>query len=180
MSSANVNLLSPAAGVSVQTSPISRSIRLLGIVSLSTFLGVGLVTAGFYFFFNTQLASIQEDEKTLAAKIGGLSSAEGLQVIILSRLDALLHIIAEQRDWKKFLSTLEAVSPLDGISSYVVDEDGQAVRLKLKPRSIAQAGDIVTKLTSLSHSRQITKARFDSIGLDPNGNIVLNVSFTTP
>ncbi len=178
MSSTNVNLLSPAAGVSFQAGEFPKRIRLMAIIALGVFLVASIVTLGTFFYFRGQLTKSQQDERSLLAGIGALTQVETLNDVVTSRMSILWRITTKERDWKKFLGLIDSIISADHVASYSIDEAG-SVAVKLVPLTISEAAGVVAKLTSLTKSHQIVQARFDSMNLDPTGNIVLTMSFVS-
>lgn len=177
MAESNVNLIRPKAPGSALSEGIVAHIRQIGWVALMSFLVVGAIALAGYFFLRTTLSSAKREETRLSEQIRNLTRVEGLYTIIGSRLAIVSRVLGSEKDLSSIIELTESVSPEDWIWAISIDSDSARVAIKLTPRTISEAGQLVSALLEQTREGKVNKAMLDSLTLDENGLVNLSVSF---
>ena len=177
MVSSNVNLIRPKAPGSAFSKGIVDHIRKIGWVALIAFLMSGAIGLAGYFFLRTALSSAKREETRLSQQIRSLSQVEGLYTIINSRLTILSRVLGSEKNINSIIELTESVSPEDWLAGISIDSDSVRVAVKLTPRTISEASQLVSTLLGLTREGKMNKATLDSLTLDADGMVNISVSF---
>lgn len=177
MESSNVNLIRPKAPGSALSEGIVAHTRRIGWIVLMSFLVVGAIGLAGYFFLRTAITQAKREETKLSQQIRSLSQVEGLYTIVGSRLAILSRVLGSEKNLSSIIELTESVSPEDWLSAISIDSDSVRVAVKLMPKTLPEASQLVSTLLGLTRERKMTKATLDSLTLDENGMVNISVSF---
>lgn len=177
MASSNVNLIRPKSPGSALTGGVVTHIRQIGWVALIAFLTSASIGLAGYFLLRTALSSAKQEETRLSQQIQRLTRVEGLYMVIGSRLAIVSRVLGSEKNVNSIIELTESVSPEDWLSAISIDSDSARVAVKLTPRTISEARQLVSTLLGQTREGKMNKATLDSLTLDAGGMVNISVSF---
>lgn len=155
---------------------LMEKLKVIGFVAIGLVAIIGTLTITGFFTFLFQKNQLEQEEKSLLAKISQQSKKEGLLVSLKQRLPVVEKIIAAQAPWERVIDVISSIAQPPVLTT-IEAADKSVIKLTLKASSLEEASAIVIKLIDLTNQNKIKSPQLLGLNLLKDGLIQMSVSF---
>lgn len=173
----SINLIRTKTDVSPQFTLIETSLRRVSILALGVFLLVGILTGSLYFYYSSQLKTLDSARENYRKQIRTAKNIEGLLTAIKDRTRIVERAMSSQRPLGETLKLLSTVTVPPQLSSVSIDEQS-TIEITLQGNTITDILPPVTTLILYANQGRVRNPELRSVQFAKNGLVTVSLIFS--
>lgn len=171
-----INLINTKTGLSPQLARIETSLRRAATVAIIVFLAAGLLVGALYFYYSSQLTTIEATRTQLRGQISAAKNSEGLLISIKDRTRIVEKAMDSQRPLAEMLELLSFVAVPPALSSVSVDEDSK-IEISIQANTIDEILPPIEALIAYANDGRVRSPELRSVQFGKDGTVSVSIAF---
>jgi len=175
-SAQTINLFQMNAGFSPVFSLISKYLRIISLVFVIVLIFVGAGIAFWFYSLNVTRQMTEQKKLALVKQIESNVAKEAMMKETKFRLSSIGKILSLQESFTPFLDTTIRIAQVPELTSFTLG-DQNVVALSIKTKTLSRAIEISNAVFTLVSERKIFSPMLDSLTVESDGSVQMNISF---